>query len=75
LIPILFKAAANADHRAAGEAIAYVSRIGYLGFLLGPVLIGCLASQLGLLLALATVGFCGLLIAVMAKSVLSSSGL
>lgn len=74
LIPIVFKAAANADYRHAGEAIAYVSQIGYLGFLLGPVLIGFLASQFGLLLALATVGLCAFLIAVMAKSVLSSSG-
>jgi len=73
LIPILFKAAANADARHAGEAIAYASRIGYLGFLLGPVLIGFLSSQFGLLWALATVGLCALLIAVMAKSVLSSS--
>lgn len=75
LIPILFKAAANADHRAAGEAIAYVSRIGYLGFLLGPVLIGFLASQLGLLLALATVGVCALLIALLAKWVLPSNNI
>jgi MFS family permease len=70
LIPILFKAAANADYRHPGEAIAYVSRIGYLGFLLGPVWIGFLASQFGLLLGLATVGLCALLIALLAKRIL-----
>lgn len=75
LIPILFKAAANANHRVAGEAIAYASRIGYLGFLLGPVLIGFLSSQFGLLLALATVGLCALLIALLAKRILPNDNI
>jgi hypothetical protein len=39
------------------------------------VLIGFLASQLGLLLALATVGVCALLIALLAKWVLPSNNI
>jgi predicted MFS family arabinose efflux permease len=71
-IPILFKAAARTHPRAAGEGIAYVSRISYFGFLIEPVVIGMLASEYGLSFAFILIACCSILIAKLAKFVLSS---
>jgi predicted MFS family arabinose efflux permease len=53
IVPQVFSAAANRDPRRAGEGLARVASLGYLGFLSGPVLIGGAAELLGLPRALA----------------------
>lgn len=71
-IPILFKTAAQTHPRTAGEGIAYVSRISYFGFLIGPVAIGIFASEYGLSFAFISIACCAILIAKLANFVLSS---
>jgi MFS family permease len=62
LVPILFGSAGR--HRTgAGPGIAAVTTIGYFGFLVGPPLIGILASSFGLPAALSLVVVFGLIIA------------
>jgi len=62
LVPILFGSAGR--HRTgAGPGIAAVTTIGYFGFLVGPPLIGTLASFFGLPAALSLVIVFGLIIA------------
>jgi MFS family permease len=62
LVPILFGSAGK--HRTgAGPGIAVVTTIGYFGFLVGPPLIGTLASFFGLPAALSLVFVFGLIIA------------
>ena len=51
-VPQLFSAAGNADPGRRGAGIARVAGLGYLGLLVGPVLIGGCASLVGLPLAL-----------------------
>jgi hypothetical protein len=52
MVPLVFVAAAG-DEADAGPALAAVSTPGYVGFLLGPPVIGGLAELLGLGTALA----------------------
>lgn len=48
LVPVLFSLAGEQPSMPAPQAIAAVSMLGYLGVLLGPALIGCLADVMGL---------------------------
>ncbi|WP_425719316.1 MFS transporter [Micromonospora sp. DT233] len=52
IAPQVYSAAGNQDPRRAGRALSTVVSIGYLGFLLGPILIGAAATVVGLPLAL-----------------------
>src|SRR6266571_1351908 len=52
LVPIIFSAAGSRRGAAPGVALASVSTLGYLGFLIGPPLIGFAAEWLGLRFAL-----------------------
>lgn len=52
LIPVLFSAASRTPGSSPGVSIASVSTAGYCGFLVGPPVVGFLADQLGLPLAL-----------------------
>ncbi|MDY7230165.1 MFS transporter [Hyalangium rubrum] len=52
LIPVLFSAASRTPGSSPGVSIASVSTAGYCGFLVGPPLVGFLADELGLPLAL-----------------------
>jgi predicted MFS family arabinose efflux permease len=52
LAPLIFSAAGQADPAQAGRAIARVATIGWLGFLVGPVVIGFVAKGVGLGVAL-----------------------
>ncbi|HEV2783360.1 MAG TPA: MFS transporter [Actinophytocola sp.] len=52
-VPVIFSAACRVRPESTGTAIAAVATLGYLGFLVGPVVIGGLAELLGLRLALA----------------------
>lgn len=51
VVPTLFSVAAQ-GHDSAASAIATVSALGYIGFVAGPVLVGAVASALGLRVAL-----------------------
>ncbi len=53
IAPQVFTAAANRDPHRAGRALSTVVSIGYLGFLLGPILIGAASTVVGLPRALA----------------------
>jgi hypothetical protein len=52
LVPIVFSAAGNTRGIAPGVALASVSSLGYLGFLIGPPLIGFAAELFALRYAL-----------------------
>jgi hypothetical protein len=51
---------------APAAALAAVSTVGFTGFLLGPPMIGFIAHETGLRLALVTVLFLGMLITLLA---------
>ncbi len=55
IVPMAFSAAGNARDVSPGVAIASVTTMGYLGFLLGPPLIGFLAQGVGLRIALGVI--------------------
>jgi MFS family permease len=48
IAPQVYSAAGNLDPRRAGRALSTVVSIGYVGFLLGPILIGAAATVAGL---------------------------
>jgi hypothetical protein len=62
LVPILFGSAGR-DKTGVGPGIAAVTTIGYFGFLLGPPLVGSLASLASLPAALSLIVLFGLIIA------------
>jgi MFS family permease len=66
VVPFLFSHAGKSATMSSGVAIAAVSTIGYLGFLIGPPLIGFLSSAIGLrytyFLVVALAGVMGVLI-------------
>jgi len=53
--PVIFRAATRVPGQNADLALTAVTTLGYTAFLLGPAVIGGLASQLGLRLALGAV--------------------
>ena len=53
IAPQVFSAAGNQDPARAGRALSVVVSLGYLGFLLGPILIGAASTVVGLPAALA----------------------
>lgn len=69
LVPIVFSAAGNVTGMAPGVALASVSTVGYLGFLIGPPLIGFAAELLGLRGALGIIVLTSLLAMVLAPAV------
>jgi MFS family permease len=66
IVPLAWSTAARAQPQSPGTAIAAVATMGYLGFLAGPVMIGGLASLIGLRLAL-----CGAAVVVLAVALLA----
>ncbi len=63
LVPLAFSASANLD--AAGNALGVVTAAGYAGSLVGPPLIGAVADQLGLRVALGIAVISGIAVVVM----------
>jgi len=63
IVPLVYSAAGNAPDIAPSLAIAGVSTIAYIGFLIGPVLIGYLSDWSSLGQALYLLAFLGLAIA------------
>ncbi len=62
VIPIVYMRSAKSKSMAPSAAIAAVSSIGFMGFLFGPPIIGFIAQETGLRLALTIVAFLGLMI-------------
>src|SRR5260363_187556 len=62
LVPVMFAAAARVQGAHAAESIARVAGMGYVGFLLGPVLIGVIAHIATLPVGLSLVAICAALI-------------
>lgn len=61
IIPLLYSTVGKADLKVSkGIAIATVSSIGFLGFLMGPPLIGYIAQMAGLQYSFMTIAFLGL---------------
>jgi MFS family permease len=69
IIALVFGAAARRNPASVGAAIAATSSVGYLGFLVGPPLVGSLASAVGLRAALTLVVLAGTVICSAAGSV------
>ena len=67
VVPTLFRAAAAQPGVSTGPALAAVSSPGYLGFLVGPPLIGGLASITSLRLACGTLAIAGLVVMQLAR--------
>jgi MFS family permease len=65
VIPTVYSTAARSSKVAPGMALAGVSSIGFLGFLLGPPLIGYIAQAASLQYSFAVVALFGLCITIM----------
>lgn len=63
VIPLVYSEAGKANNMSAGLALAAVSSIGFLGFLMGPPLIGLIAGAFNLRVSFALIAVMGLLIA------------
>ncbi len=73
MIALIFGAAARRSPGSVGAAIAAASSVGYLGFLVGPPVVGSLASVVGLRVALALVVVAGTVISLSARKVLGEA--
>jgi MFS family permease len=77
-LAVIFPAAlglvSQRDAASRGPAIAWVSAVGYSGFLVGPPLIGLVAEVAGLRLGLGAIAVAGVLIAVLAGLVRPKTG-
>ena len=62
VIPIVYMLSAKRKSMAPSAAIAAVSSIGFTGFLIGPPIIGFIAKETGLRMALSIVAFLGMMI-------------
>ena len=69
IVPLLYSTAGKATHVPSGIAIATVSSIGFLGFLVGPPLIGYIAQLAGLQYSFMVIAFLGLGISLMVSKV------
>jgi MFS family permease len=68
LVPVLFGAAGALPGQSSGSAIAAVATMGYMGFLAGPPVIGLVAEQTSLQLALGLVVLACIIIGVAAAA-------
>lgn len=65
-VPICYSLAGHSKTMKAGNAVSLVTSIGFLGFLLGPPLIGHLSALITLRMTFAVIGCLGLCIAILA---------
>jgi MFS family permease len=75
VVPLVYGAAGKSKKLSAGVAIAAVSTIGFLGFLIGPPLIGIVAGATSLRISfsiIAIMGFCITIMATVSKSLAKS---
>lgn len=68
VIPLIYSEAGKTNATSPGTALTAVSSIGFLGFLIGPPLIGIVAGAFSLRISFLLIGFIGLLIAIMIRS-------
>lgn len=68
IVPLAWSSAARTEPAAPGRAIAAVATCGYLGFLVVPVLVGALASVVGLAPAVLVAGALTILVVFLAPS-------
>lgn len=73
IVPLIYSQAGTQTKILPSIAIAGVSTIAYIGFLLGPVVIGYLSDLLSLQLALVLLIFLGLIASIIAKIYLSNT--
>jgi MFS family permease len=69
IIPLVYSTAGKQSHVPSGIAIATVASIGYLGFLLGPPLIGFIAEATGLQYSFFLMAMCGIAINQLVKKI------
>lgn len=70
MVALIFGAAARRTPEGVGAAIAAASSVGYLGFLVGPPVVGSASAMVGLRVALALVVVAGVVISLSARRVL-----
>ncbi|MEY2534202.1 MAG: hypothetical protein QOF29_2112 [bacterium] len=68
IVPIVFRTAGDIPGMASGVSLAAVTTIGYLGFIVGPPIIGGLAELVGLPTALGAVAVLGVAVAALAPT-------
>lgn len=68
VIPLIYSEAGKSKTISAGMALTAVSSIGFLGFLIGPPLIGVIAGMFSLRISFLLVGIIGIFIAVIIRS-------
>lgn len=73
IVPIIYSKAGAAKNMSPSMALASVSTIAYVGFLLGPVLIGFLSEYFGLKVALTLLILLGLTISILSNYYLTLS--
>ena len=69
VVPLVYSAAGKSQHMSAGMALASVSTIGFLGFLLGPPVIGFVAGATSLRVSFALIAGMGLCVSAVASRV------
>jgi MFS family permease len=74
IVPTVYSAAARSSKVSPGMALAGVSSIGFLGFLLGPPIIGYIAQIAGLQYSFAVVAIAGLCITAIVSKLKVLSG-
>jgi MFS family permease len=67
VVPLVYSAAGKASGLSPGVALAAVSTVGFLGFLIGPPLIGIVAGAFGLRVSFSVIAVMGLCIALVAS--------
>lgn len=69
IVPTVYSIAGKNTTVAPGEALTIVSSVSFLGFLMGPPVIGFIAEAAGLQFSFAFIGIFGVMIAVMASRI------
>lgn len=65
VVPLVYSEAGRSGRMSPGMALAAVSSIGFIGFLIGPPLIGVIAGLFGLRISFGLIAFIGLGVALM----------
>ena len=73
IVPTVYSIAGKNSTVSAGEALTIVSSISFLGFLMGPPVIGHVAQNFGLQFSFAFIGIFGVLIAFMVSKIRTSA--
>ena len=73
VVPLVYSAAGRSQTMSAGMALAAVSTLGFVGFLLGPPVIGLIAGATSLRVSLALIAVMGLCVSAVASRVSISS--